>query len=301
LKAVLRGIFGLGAASAALILVAGFGGALHPMFDSVAVFRGVVSFGGLLVAFLLWMAGGSLRATGLAISVPLAAFVSLVPHWAGRAQFPVTLTLYQKNLARLNTEMRPLLADIRRTDPDIITLQEVTWANKYLLDDLRTDYPHQIVCLFHRWVGDVAVLSRFPVSEAEGLCPGPAGVAILPIETPAGTVTAVSVHFHWPWPHGQPEQAQSLERHLATLDGMMVLGGDFNMVRWSTTLRQIARAGRIAPVGASAVTYPLLKDAGLSIDHVLATGGQGTTEYRRLYGSDHRGILARINLSALDQ
>ena len=83
--------------------------------------------------------------------------------------------------------------------------------------------------------------------------------------------------------------------YFASEGGATLIGGDFNMVRWSETLSRIMVLTRTEAVGTSMVTLPMsdLPFGGLSIDHVLAPTG-GTLERRPLLGSDHYGLLARF-------
>jgi endonuclease/exonuclease/phosphatase (EEP) superfamily protein YafD len=85
---------------------------------------------------------------------------------------------------------------------------------------------------------------------------------------------------------------------LATLDGPVVLGGDFNVVPWAHSVQRLAAAGGLRRVGRSPVTYAAA--AGLlrvQIDHVYASGAAGRTERLPRLGSDHWGIWAEYRLS----
>jgi len=75
-------------------------------------------------------------------------------------------------------------------------------------------------------------------------------------------------------------------------DGKAVLGGDFNMVTWSHTMRRIERVSGTKRIGAVWNTISL-KGLPLPIDYVLASG-TGSSERRPLLGSDHHGLVARI-------
>lgn len=83
---------------------------------------------------------------------------------------------------------------------------------------------------------------------------------------------------------------------MSTWDEPVIMGGDFNMVRWSWALRDIGRSARASAIGRTHITLAE-KAYGmrLSIDHVLASG-TGSVEARPTLGSDHRGLLARIAL-----
>lgn len=288
---------GLLAGAGGLLVAASFLGAVHPVFDSLAVFRGLFAAGTALCAVLLALLG-RYRGASVAALLPVLACLSLAPHWFGNRAAPDGLVLYQKNLWFRNPVTSDVIEDIREVGPDFVTLQEVAARNETILEDLREDFPTQLRCPFYHVVGDVAVLSKWPAVPGTEVCAERRGMGAITVETPEGRVTVASIHFHWPWPHEQPDQARDLEPVLAGLTAPVIIGGDFNMVRWSATLRRLARVSGTRPLGASQISYTRRPGIpiGLSIDNVFATGGTGETALRPLFASDHKGIMARIAL-----
>ncbi len=207
------------------------------------------------------------------------------------------VSIYQKNMLFQARDLAPLIADIRATGADALTLQEVTPTQAALLSALGTDFPSQIICPFAP-VGAVAVASRWPLVEGAAVCLERQGLAAIRVAAPDGPLWIVSIHLHWPWPHGQNPQRTRLLPRLRQLEGPVLVGGDFNMVPWSHSLRSIARATGTRRIGRAFNSMtrfsPLVP---LPIDHVLIPEtAQGTTERRPLLGSDHHGILARLTL-----
>lgn len=275
------------------LLVAGSAGALHPAGDSFAVLRPALAVLGLCVSLALVLCGAWRRALG-AMALPGLAVASLVPHWQnGSAPVGPSLTIYQKNLYYTTTATGPIAEDIRRTAPDLVMLQEVHPNNAAILDALRGTYPAQVLCPFHAKAGGVALLSRAPFRAGSASCTRTPGMARAIIDLSTGPLTVGAVHFRWPWPKGQAGQARGLSAEIATLPQPMVIAGDFNTVRWSHALTMVEQAGGLSPLGRAWITHPATY---VSIDHVLAPNGAGTTELRPLFGSDHRGVLARIPL-----
>lgn len=279
-------------------LAGSFAGNVHPAGDSLAAFRGVLAIAAIAAATLA-VAAGLRRLAAAGAVLAAAASLSLAPYKLpaiAETSAPHGLVLYQKNLSYRLTNVLPVLADIRAISPDVITLQEVNGDNDSLLKELAAEYPEQVICAFNDYMA-VAVLSRLPVTDGGRLCLDRQGLAALRVETASGPVTVASLHLHWPWPHGQPRQVMDLEPKLAALPGPIVIGGDFNMVRWSATVSRIAAAVGGAPVGTSHVTFPIGDTSflGLAIDHVIAPLG-GETQPRPALGSDHFGLLARITI-----
>lgn len=274
---------------AALALAGSYGGALHPMADSLAVFRP-----GLALAVML----GALAWRGRARQILLAgAMIALAPIlWQMRPPPPVpeaALTLYQKNLLFTLADPAPVVADIRESGADLVFLQEVSTRNRAVPEALEDAYPHQLICDAHS-VGGVAILSRHAFA-APGQCLDARGAAAAQIDSPLGRVTAVVLHLHWPWPFGQAAHVERILPQLAPLPGPVLVAGDFNMVPWATSTRRIARvtdSHRVGPVAPSLMLkrlYPLM------IDHILIPQDwRGAAEMRPRLGSDHRGMVARV-------
>lgn len=295
-RSLVRRLLVVAAALVAAALAAGFLGALHPAGDSFAVFRGSLSGLGLVIAAAVSLAAPRRWALAAAL-VPALSLGTLLPHWVQGAPVQGGITLYQKNLHYQTRDVSLIAADILAEIPDVVTLQELHRNNARILGDLHGAYPWQVVCHFPRHPGQVALLSRHPFRDG-GACSETPGMAHAVVETPDGPVSVASIHFHWPWPAGtQPGQARRLLPEIAALEGPVVIGGDFNMVRWSATLRRIARAADAQFVGRAAMSYAFAPGpfSGVSIDHVLGPQG-GTTEFRPPLGSDHRGVLARVRL-----
>ena len=291
--ALIRALRGLGAFSAVL-LIAGYGGMLHPVGDSLAVFRWELSLalGGLAV--LIAILGAWRRALVMA-SLAIVAGAPILMAMQGRAP-GTAFTLYQKNIWVGNGQGAAIAADIRASGADIVTLQEVDRRHDPMVDALRQSHP-----AWQRCFGGIHVFSRFPPASGGGRCLEDRGlaVALLQVETEAGPVWIASVHLSWPWPREQADQSVRIAEAFAALEGPMVVAGDFNMVPWGHAVRRIGRAAGVEPAGPLVATHhiPGLGLPPLRIDHVLVPEGwAASVELRDRLGSDHAGLLARIGL-----
>ncbi len=263
----------------------GFAGALHPLGDSLAVFRLPVA-----VVFALWVIWSPWFAwIRWSIAVLCLAAMGQIVAQKHVSHLNGPITIYQKNMLFQNDEVEALAADIRATRPDIVTLQELTSRNAALVRDLRDEYPYQASCALVEWAR-VAILSRWPV-EGE-ICLEGQGLVGFQVKSPEGLFWAFSLHAFWPWPHGQADQFDTILPVLGDLEEPVVIAGDFNMVPWSFALRSIERS--IGATRAGPLFSTLTKmGAPLPIDHVYAPGG-GQAEPRPLFGSDHSGVLAKV-------
>ncbi len=279
-----------------LLTVASFGGAVHGLGDSLAVFRQVWAIG--LSVSSLFLLRGHLRLAGLGALVLIilaapfgAAWVSADQTVGGRYSH------YQKNLRYDGRSRQAIIDDILAADPDFITLEEISVHNMMIFDALAEKYPTSLFCRF-TGVGGVGVLSKFPLVEGGKNCVGEQGPAAIKVTTPDGPVWTVALHLHWPYPYSQREQVSGIVNSLGFLDAPVVLGGDFNMVPWSDTMRRIEKATGSKRAGRVLFTFrskrmPLLR---LPIDHVLVPSGRGKIERRPMLGSDHFGVLLRFDL-----
>jgi endonuclease/exonuclease/phosphatase (EEP) superfamily protein YafD len=286
-------LIGSGLTLAILLTLVGFLGWLHPLGDSLAVGRGFAVAAVLVLAIAASFVGMRFAAFWSILFAMLAGapvvMATMMPGPSG------SLSLYQKNMRYDNAELAALEADIRAADPMVVTLQEVSDANTALLTALSDRFPYQHICKFSP-SGASAVISRLaPVPGAVVCAPGLAAMQVMMTDTQGEVpVWAVSVHLHWPWPYTQQDHVAVLLPTLARMDGSVVMGGDFNMVRWAHSVRQVAAAARVSPAGPSNGTFlgfaPVIR---LPIDHVFSSGG-GRVELRPPLGSDHLGMLAQL-------
>jgi endonuclease/exonuclease/phosphatase (EEP) superfamily protein YafD len=299
MRSILTGI----AALAGVALALGYTGAAWPPGDALAVGR-------IHASVVLALAGGLLiltRATRrglLAASAGLAVAASVVWCYlapAGPAPEGTIYRLYQKNLLAHAWPRRPLAAEIVASGAEIVTLQEVSAHNREFMGALFAAYPTQVSCPF-AGVGDVAILSLWPMVPGTASCAGQDGLALVRLVAPDGQeVWAASLHLYWPWPFGQAGQVERVIPRIMALDGPVILAGDFNMVPWGASVRRIAQAARAERAGPYRTTFPEFAPlAPFAIDHVLLPAGAAVlTETRPGHGSDHLGVLAHFSLAQM--
>lgn len=310
MRRVARGMALAAALAGLAALAGGFGGLIHPAGDSLAVFRLPIAGAVVLVALVhaalggaRWLAAGTFALAALAAApaarhyLPAMPWSPAGPGAAGAASGSTQAAgvIYQKNLLYALADPAGIIADIRESGADFVTLQEVTPQNRMVLDALAEEYPAQLYCPFAA-VGGTAVLSRWPALPGEAICAQAGGLSALRVDAPAGALWIVSVHLHWPWPYGQPRHARHLTNTLSAISGRKIVGGDFNMVPWGWSVRRLARAADAVPAGPATATFHLAGGLlGLPIDHVLLPADwAGQVECRPRLGSDHFGLVARF-------
>jgi len=284
---LLRIGLGLVLGCAALGVWLGFAGRLHPVGDSLSLFR--IALGFVCLLGCLWQIGLIWRAV-LGLSAA-AALLTTLPLLLG-SDVDGELTVYSKNLWYRNDQIAAVAADMRASDAEVIALQEVSSRNRPLLDALSDAYPYQHLCRYSGWNG-VAVLSKHPI--ADRTCSDRRGIAAARIDRGGEYVWVGSVHLSWPFPYGNAHSSRAVEDVINGLDGPVVLAGDFNIFPWANSVRQLQRSANMLTAQPIRPTYSL-QGAPLFLDHVHAPGG-GSATYRGLLGSDHMGVLAQVRLS----
>lgn len=296
------------AALAGLLTIFSLLGAWLPAADSVAHFRfhlaAITATATIPLALgRRWRFAGL---AGLITIVGVAGMGPALPSWgsAKASVDPRSITLVQLNLLYLNSKPQAVADFIREQNADIVTFQEVSKRSSQALDLLAADYPYTVRCPFGS-VGGVAVLSRLPtVPGVSHGCVEGKGLTWIRVLAGAKPVSVASLHLHWPWPFRQPRQIQKLEDHLAAIPQPVLLAGDFNAAPWSHAASRVATATdtRVAP--GLRFTYDIrinrwIPPVPVPIDHILTSRQIETVDLRlgRGPGSDHRSIVARLNLS----
>jgi endonuclease/exonuclease/phosphatase (EEP) superfamily protein YafD len=284
-------VIGIALGLAVLGLVGGYLGFVHPLGDSLSVGRGMAAAAVLVLAVFASFAGLRMAAFGsMLLALLTGAQVVLAYTWSG---VPGRYTLYQKNMLYRNAELAALEADIRAADAQIVTLQEVSTPNQEMLSNLRDIYPTQHLCPGGA-VGGPAILTRLQPVEGTAFC-GP-NLAVMQVVAGEDQFWLVSVHLHWPWPYRQADHVDLLVPILDRLEGPLVMAGDFNMVRWATSVARLSEIVGTRAAGATFGSYiGLSRLFPLPIDHVFATEG-GRVAPRPALGSDHLGILAEVEI-----
>ncbi len=301
-----------------LPLVAGFFGAWHPAFDSMAHFRAHLAVA-VAIAALPSLFLGYWKEAAMSIVLAAATFATLshgtplpglgaVNAAAGPVQDDrAVYRLLQLNLRFDNATPEKVLSLIGRNRPDVVTLEEVSGAWTRHLDRIAAAYPYRVLCEGESSVGTVALLSRRPFAAGEsGTCSEEGDLATARIDFGGREVTIAALHLKWPWPSKQPEQIETLTAPLSELGQTAMLAGDLNAAPWSHAAARIAEAGGLQRVSGSTPTWFLRglpiswrQWVGLPIDHVFGKGYVAIRSVQILedVGSDHAPLLAEFTLA----
>ncbi|MFI0263293.1 endonuclease/exonuclease/phosphatase family protein [Streptomyces sp. NPDC017056] len=204
-----------------------------------------------------------------------------------------------------------LLAALRRERPDLVAVQECDperCAAALASPAVRAAYPFRILAGHGASEGS-AVLSRFPL-RPDGAVPGE-------LAMPRAAVTVSGRRLRFQVAHPMPPLPGSLHawrtelgrlRDLAASRGAepLVMAGDFNSSQDHAAFRSVLHTGLRDSAAATgsprtptwpARTAPVL---GAQIDHILVGDAlrPRTARFLDLPGSDHRGLVADLELYA---
>ena len=309
-------VVGLALAAPAGIAAAALSGIGHRWVDILAQFTGPALFA---VALAL-IAAAVLRSRmlgGVAAAVCALVLAAGAGQWAPTRGWAdpssETLTLYSANLHVSNTDVEAIAASIAASDADVVVLIEVGAAPLAAIDTVLAGYPHRLVSGDLDRVGGTAVAvigSRRPVRDLDLHVPVLHIVGAV-VDTPLGPVTFAGAHFTRPWPYQiqweQIRQAEGLTDWTSTVEGPLIVAGDFNSVSDARIGRIVRSEGLIAAPGWPG-TWPtrLPSVAGITIDQVYRSPDLALVERRLALptGSDHRPVItrfARADVSAVPQ
>lgn len=294
-------------------LLAGFFGALHPAFDSFAHFRIHLSVLTALLALPLLASSYRLQAVAVLLFAiaSLATTASALPRlWPQQAVAKpadrIVYTLLQMNLRFDNPTPKKVLSLIGRTNPDVITLDEVSGMWTRELGYITSAYPYRILCPYPNGIFGVALLSRRPFAAGTAPhCEQRGAMATATIDFGGTGVDVAAIHLSWPWPREQYWQIGELSEPLAALGETAIMAGDCNAVPWSAAVRRVASLGGLTVMPSAGPTWIhrklpdfIRRFAGLPIDQVFSKGGVTILSSTRLEGdgSDHLPVLVEFSL-----
>ena len=214
------------------------------------------------------------------------------------------LRVVTANVLMSNGQWPALMEDVRAQAPDVIVFEELTRDLDEVLPSLAAAYPYRI----STETPCVTLASRLPLSEARRLPIAGADrgrdLLMATVEVAGQPVTVVAVHFTPPSSAAAFEtnrqQRDVFEDAIASVDGPLVVAGDFNATTFSPTFARLLLGTGLRIEGGTRQmesTYAVYGRLGLRIDHVLVRDlGWTSGEVFTLTGSDHRGVRVDLRL-----
>lgn len=326
--AIVSGLYVAGCGLLCLMAVLAALGFAHPVLDLFNHMQPVLFFASLaallLCALFVWPARPralalSLAATGLVASsiIYVPEFVSgLTQRFAPAPQDRPVYALMTFNVFGRNETPDALADYIIGSDTDIVALQEYSPdVRRAIHERLAGHYEHFQYCAggMRAFVGLYSKLPFEPLSE--DVCSASAAShertarIVVGFEPGDGQpFSLATTHNDWPAPvTRQAEQFDSLRDALSTVEGPLILVGDFNSTPWSYALRFFVREAGLLRHTYNLPTFPKLwyylgdwrwTPAILPIDHVMSRSGITVHDLERgeASGSDHLPIILRFSV-----
>ena len=269
--------------------------------------------GFVLCALVLFALHARLRAAlSLAAGVWLLGSIALFAWHASAAHTPQRepdFKLISFNMLGTNPRGAEIADYLIDEAPDVVFALEAL-AISDELPRIEAAFLHHAGC----WPGprcDMAIYARHPLRD----------VQIIPFHTVDGrlivarvqlggqTITLVAAHLTKPyWGIWHSLQLDTLMDVLATIDGPMVLAGDFNSQPFVRALRRHLVGGSgLRLASTMQPTWPaldsrVLSAAGFAIDHVFVRGPITPVDVQVIdspLGSNHRGLVSTFDLDGL--
>ncbi len=219
----------------------------------------------------------------------------------------IALRIMQSNVLSQNSDYARVIALIKKEQPDIVVLQEVTGQWRHELKSLAEPYPHQY------WQPRVdnfgmAVLSRLAISAASWNDWGPANVPSFSgkVEQGARTWRLIATHpvppisdFYY---QARNQQLEEVVRQVKLSSDPVVVVGDLNTTVWSADYRQFEQQSglRNARQGVGMLpTWPrFFPPLGIGIDHVLVSESVTVVDayVAADVGSDHWPLVVDLEI-----
>jgi len=296
-------------AFAGVIIVAGLirAGVGHRWVDILAQFTAPGLFA-LLIAMTLLAILRLKRAVWAGFLAAVAVLVFVGPQWFPPEGEPEpdapVVRLYSANVYYLNDDVAAMRASIQAADPDIVILIELGRGPIGRLDELLAEYPYRAASMRldeTRGPSRSIIASRWPLRQVANRPDGLHSVTAV-AETPLGDVNVIGVHLTRPWPFqyqwGQISQTMALTDIRNSLNGPVIVAGDFNSVSDARIGRQVKRDMGLIPAGGFPGTWPsqMPSALGITIDQVWRSPDLAFVS-RKLgqpNGSDHRPVVTEF-------
>ena len=207
---------------------------------------------------------------------------------------------FNSGFANDNTEA--IIQEVRRIDPDVAVLIELSEGKRIVLQQLQDKYPHHVDCIGTPYC-HFAILSKSPImsSDFKGLWNGPPLIRATLGGHFAG-VHVVGVHsIRTPYIRAQFGQMRELASYLNAFSGPLFVVGDFNATPFARVLGLFAERTNLRRITFLPTWPGQVELPQLAIDHIFLSSGVRVLEAAKIgrrAGSDHYPVTALTSVPA---
>jgi endonuclease/exonuclease/phosphatase (EEP) superfamily protein YafD len=224
------------------------------------------------------------------------------PASAALAGLPSLSVLHFNMLFNNHGNGRAIADLVRDSGAAFAFLAEAAPIRRYL-PELRQAYPDQIGCMPEN-ACDLLFLSRYKLSEVKihtlgEMFQNRAFSAYADVD---GTrVAIVAVHLTKPYfDDFAAGEIKALADIIDSLDGPVIVSGDFNAAPWSKNLQRLLLRCKLVPAPSYPATWPPeIGMFGVPLDNIFTRAPAFVTEIAPLsntLGSNHRGLAAKVSI-----
>lgn len=302
----LRGLLTAASAAVAAVLLLASINFDYPLQDVFHSLRFHLAVAALTLPLLLFATGARWRAIGmlLIIVASLAQGAWIIQgQRALRAAATDPATRFQVFSFNVlaNSEQGENVAEyIEESGFDLVVLMESPGIER-ALQRLEKTLPYRIGCE-NSDTCDLTVLSRTPLADATVHLLGPFQRERFVTATTTidgRPVTVAALHLSKPYYDGAAvAELWQVSHVLESIEGPLVVAGDFNAAPWSNSIARFIRRNALIPAPAYPATWPVrLGGLGIPIDSIYTRSGLQIETIRATeenFGSNHRGLVARL-------
>lgn len=273
------------------------------IFQSLRFHLGVAA---LTLPLLLFAVGARWRAIGMLLII-VASLVQggwiIQGQRASRAAAtdPATrFQLFSFNVLANSEQGQNVAEYIEESGFDVVVLMESPGIER-ALERLERTLPYRAGCE-NTATCDLTVLSRTPLTDVKVHLMGPfkrERFVTATTMTGGRTVTVAALHLSKPYHDGAAvAELWQVSHILESIEGPLVVAGDFNAAPWSDSVARFIRRNSLATAPAYPATWPVrLGGLGIPIDSIYTRGGLQIETIRATeenFGSNHRGLVAQV-------
>ncbi|HWT56439.1 MAG TPA: endonuclease/exonuclease/phosphatase family protein [Rhizobium sp.] len=217
---------------------------------------------------------------------------------------PPLFRLMSFNIAIDNWKNSTAITDmVIASNADVVNLLEAKPLT-FHLQQLFKAYPYHIGCDTGKDTCDTLVLSKRPFVNQQVVSMGSLRknrLVISSVDFGGETINLVSAHLTKPYfDDFQMAELEDLAKVLGSIDGPVVLSGDFNSSSIAPSIQAFLRKQGLKTIVPEPATWPIAAGSlGIAIDHIFARAPLHLTSLKRLddnLGSNHSGLIAEFVL-----
>ncbi|MBL7937839.1 MAG: endonuclease/exonuclease/phosphatase family protein [Flavobacteriales bacterium] len=257
-------------------------------------------------ALLIWSRRWWMAFTALFCAALLAPQISAPEQAAFVTTDGTKLKVLHMNVLQPNSAFDAAISGALKSGADVISVQEVgpEWGEA-LRSGLCTTYPYVHIEPRTNCYG-IALFSKRPFTRVGTIVVLGSPFIEAMIEVDGRPLRLLAVHATSPISYAhfkrRNRQLDHLARYIAQSGTATLLVGDLNTVPWDSAFERFCIQAGLAPTtGVDQRTWPSIGTLALiPLDHLLISRSISTSSITTVHipGSDHRGLLAEVNIAS---